>query len=617
MQLSDIREYEWLGVPEREEKRYCLCAGNLQVEFCTGRLINFSCDGYTVLTEVYFALRDQNWNTIPFTLEKLKVSDEGDHFAIEFHAVHKEREISYEWDGRINGTEDSTISYEFRGTAGSDFLRNRIGFCVLHPADCCGKSCQIVHSDGSTEYCSFPEMIAPHQPFLDIRKMSCETEEGMLLNTEFEGEVFETEDQRNWTDASFKTYCTPLGLPFPVKVHRGDCVYQKVIVSLKTVERKPFSLGSVIREPLTAKQIRLVEGLKLSCLRYEYYFSGNHEWFDEIVGQAERLNLKIRLAVFFTEAWEAELKHLAYLADRYKKNLCEILIFEEYVKVVREEILRASRSCLKSLGIPVGSGTDAFFTQNNREPLPAEQMDFVSYSNNPQVHAFDNDSIMATANGQMANVLSCKRLFRKLPILVSPVTMKIRWNPDLTTKEICRPGVMPGNIDIRQMSLFAAAWFVRSLAALLEAGAYGADYFELTGPAGIMQEEMLPDYPYPSVPGMIYPVYYAMRLAPMAACSKVQTTLRETYAAIYMEYGKGRARILVANSKAYEIDVPLLGNLEKARMFSLNLQNVKAYAAGCPESLEETAFEEVRCTEKIPLMPYEVKAIDFQNGGKE
>ncbi len=470
MQLCDIREHEWLGVPEEEEKRFCLCAGKLQVEFCAGRLTNFRFDGRTVLTEVYFALRDQNWNTIPYTLEKLTVSDQDHHFTVEFHAVHRENEISYEWDGKIIGTKDSTISYEFRGTARSDFLRNRIGFCVLHPADCCGKGCEIIHSDGSKEYCSFPEMIAPHQPFLDIKKMSCRAEKGMILCTEFEGDVFETEDQRNWTDASFKTYCTPLGLPFPVEVHRGDQVFQKVTVSLKTAEKEPFRLGSIIRKPLTIEQFRLADGLGLSCLRYEYYFSGNNDQFDQIMVQAEQLNLKIRLAVFFTEAWKEELDCLVCLADRYKRNFCEILIFEEHVKVVRSEILKKSRTRLKDFKILVGSGTDAFFTQNNREPLPAELMDVVSYSNNPQVHAFDNDSIMATAQGQIANVLSCRKLFGNLPVLVSPVTMKIRWNPDLTAEEILRPGDMPGNVDTRQVSLFAASWFVRSFAALLQAG---------------------------------------------------------------------------------------------------------------------------------------------------
>ena len=39
-----------------------------------------------------------------------------------------------------------------------------------------------------------------------------------------EGETFETEDQRNWSDASFKTYGTPLHLPFPVEVEEGTRV---------------------------------------------------------------------------------------------------------------------------------------------------------------------------------------------------------------------------------------------------------------------------------------------------------------------------------------------------------------------------------------------------------
>ena len=33
-----------------------------------------------------------------------------------------------------------------------------------------------------------------------------------------EGDSWETEDHRNWTDASFKTYSRPLALPYPYKV---------------------------------------------------------------------------------------------------------------------------------------------------------------------------------------------------------------------------------------------------------------------------------------------------------------------------------------------------------------------------------------------------------------
>jgi D-apionolactonase len=44
------------------------------------------------------------------------------------------------------------------------------------------------------------------------------------------------EDQRNWTDASFKTYSTPLELPFPVEVAAGERIFQRVVLSIMTHE---------------------------------------------------------------------------------------------------------------------------------------------------------------------------------------------------------------------------------------------------------------------------------------------------------------------------------------------------------------------------------------------
>ena len=48
----------------------------------------------------------------------------------------------------------------------------------------------------------------------------------------FEGDVFEMEDQRNWTDASYKTYCTPLDISYPVEVEKGTKISQKVAIRL-------------------------------------------------------------------------------------------------------------------------------------------------------------------------------------------------------------------------------------------------------------------------------------------------------------------------------------------------------------------------------------------------
>ena len=115
----------------------------------------------------------------------------------------------------IEGREDNSITFTMEGIALESFEKNRIGFCVLHPIDgCAGTNCVIAHSDGSLEQSVFPEQISPDQVFRDIRSMK------WMANTvhcrlDFEGDIFETEDQRNWTDASYKTYSTPLSASFP------------------------------------------------------------------------------------------------------------------------------------------------------------------------------------------------------------------------------------------------------------------------------------------------------------------------------------------------------------------------------------------------------------------
>ena len=42
------------------------------------------------------------------------------------------------------------------------------------------------------------------------------------VTTTFEGDLFEAEDQRNWTDGSFKTYSTPLASGYPLHARPGQ-----------------------------------------------------------------------------------------------------------------------------------------------------------------------------------------------------------------------------------------------------------------------------------------------------------------------------------------------------------------------------------------------------------
>jgi hypothetical protein len=118
----------------------------------------------------------------------------------------------------IQGNKNNKIVFSMKGEALSDFKKNRIGLCVLHPIkEYAGRKVSITQPDGNIYDSVFPELISPHQPFLNVQQMNY-TSNGIDVQLHFKGDIFETEDQRNWTDSSYKTYSTPLDLPFPAEV---------------------------------------------------------------------------------------------------------------------------------------------------------------------------------------------------------------------------------------------------------------------------------------------------------------------------------------------------------------------------------------------------------------
>ena len=136
------------------------------------------------------------------------------------------------------------------GAARSTFLRNRIGFCVLHPIrECAGARCRLALADGTTRDAAFPRLVAGRNPFVELVGLSHEVTPGVWADLRFEGDVFETEDQRNWIDGSFKTFCTPLRLPFPVEIASGTRVRQAVALTIEGPVGRPERSDGVIALP--------------------------------------------------------------------------------------------------------------------------------------------------------------------------------------------------------------------------------------------------------------------------------------------------------------------------------------------------------------------------------
>ncbi|MBC8138031.1 MAG: hypothetical protein H8F28_19290, partial [Fibrella sp.] len=187
---------------------------------------------HELIRRVYAAVRASDWWTVPATITVREKSVQADSFRIvsEAQYVATDRGIGFRAIITLSGDSDGRITFDFDGETLTDFERKRIGICVLHPADAKGASVAVTHTDGTEEAGFLPDTIAPHQPFFDITAIRHQVAEGLAVEVAFSGDVFEMEDQRNWLDASFKTYSTPLALPSPVLVKAGERVRQTVTV---------------------------------------------------------------------------------------------------------------------------------------------------------------------------------------------------------------------------------------------------------------------------------------------------------------------------------------------------------------------------------------------------
>ena len=148
----------------------------------------------------------------------------------------------------IHGTE-AGITFDVVAEPETDFLTNRCGFCILHPiVNLAGTPVTVEHTDGEMEQSALPDLIEPWQPFKDMRAISHHVGPGLIASCRMEGGVWEMEDQRNWSDASYKTYVRPLALPWPYVMPRAVTDRQTVTLTIEDRRQQRPAASSTLRQ---------------------------------------------------------------------------------------------------------------------------------------------------------------------------------------------------------------------------------------------------------------------------------------------------------------------------------------------------------------------------------
>jgi D-apionolactonase len=492
-------------------------------------------NGIEIVRMIYSAVRDHNWGTIEPEIIEEKIAENRKGFQVKTHIKYQKADIHFESEYTITGYENR-LEFEMKGEAKSTFKTNRIGFCVLHPiAECAGKTCKVIHLGKTSGKADFPQQISPEQPMKNISSLEWEPAKNIFAKLHFSGDVFEMEDQRNWTDASYKTYCRPLSLPFPFEIKKGEKIHQKIVmelecepqnestedfISLKIDEPRKFKIPEIgvcstsRPEMLSKNEAETLKQFSFDHLRAEIHLFKT-EWKTELekcIAESNLIELPLFLVIYFSDNFIAELENLKKSVKGVPANAKYILIVGKN-HLPDDDLFEKVYPEIKTIfpAAKIGAGVNAYFAELNRNrPQPAKA-EFISFAVCPQVHAFDDVSLNENLEAQKYVVESAKKLFPGKPVFVSTVTLKQRFNVVATSEETgLQPGELPSQVDARQNSVFAAQWLLGSLKYLTQSGTDLVTYFETVGWRGFIQGDFEPPVPekFNSINGDIFPVFY-------------------------------------------------------------------------------------------------------------
>lgn len=514
------------GVAEPQPVEVAL--GPWRFELRGDEVADLAYDGTAVLRSVRAVVRDRDWNTVPAVVEAIERFEGGCRLRLALRGFGADVTAIL-----TVAAEADRIDVSLEATSHAEFLSNRLGLVVLHPPAVAGAPLVVGTPSGLERRTSFPDTVSPHQPATDIRSLAWK-HDGVAARVEFAGEVFEMEDQRNWTDASFKTYSTPLALPFPVRIEPGAVIAQSVSIGAERIAGRPAVAASapdpVILEPVGRPVPEVVLGASsvpdvASATSTDALASATPhpagvaailveldtrtpQWRAALLrarDEAGGLPLDVRIIADepdrVTDAVDA-------VAAPPAGPIARLGVFSARTHVTEPALWAALVDASARVpGAELLGGARSHFTELNREHhrLPRD-LPALAFSMTPQMHATERTQLVESVPMQAVVTRDAGRIAAGRPLHVGPVTLRSRFNavatspPDKGGDPTLAGGygaeLVAGATDLRQSSAALEAWTVASYASVATApdAAVGSiAYFETRGPRGIRHD----DHPYP------------------------------------------------------------------------------------------------------------------------
>mgnify|MGYP005988249735 CR=1 FL=1 len=594
------------GTTEPNPPARTLHAGDVSAVIDRGALRRLAFGPVELLRQIDFPVRDRNWATLPplVTGESLDEQPGGFRyrrcFAVDDGALSCS--VTYE----VNA--DGTVTATGEATATRDFTTNRTGFTLLHPiAGVAGKPVEVTTPDGTAHTSIMPETISPAQPIKDIAGLSFSID-GVSLEIVFSGDVFEMEDQRNWTDASFKTYSRPLVEPFAYEIKAGATIRQEIRLK---ISGHPIPVSSAALEPLQT-------GSPLGEVLPEILLAADPDWLpdDRETGILAASGLTALLLRTTPKGAAADLVRAAKLVQSTSGSL-DLEVELDDSSPARPQMERVAAACrdagcmprhvtalpaayLKSYqpsgqwpdglspqdafeaasaafpGVRCGSGMLTNFTELNRCRPAGLASGFITHGNSAIVHAADDASVAQTIE-TLPDIFSSARNIagdRGYRLGLTAIGMRSYPYGQEVSANPAQIRLTMATWDPRARALFGAAW---AISALAKTEGFGIEAMALAAPAGpfgvLAAKAMVPRPWFDWHPeARVYPIFHALRFVAGGGHRLPVTGVSPELAALAFAGGTG-TRIVIANLSGAPREVRLA---KKVRAAVLDAQSFVA-----------------------------------------
>jgi hypothetical protein len=513
------------GTTRVEVEKTLIQAGKLEATYDSGALRWIKWNGVEVLRAIMFLVRTPGWGTPAAKISNLRIADDCDSFSISYDAHYGEAEQGVWVHIAINGNASGSLSASATISAEVPFETNRSGFVVLHPLDgFAGTEVVVDHVNADPQTLIMPLQISPGQPLMDIKSITHRPVSGLTVETLFEGDVFEMEDHRNWSDASFKTYNRPIGLPYPyflspdepvnqaVNVHISDNnAVSKVEASIASPEIKQqkmpsfaLPLDSLDDVEIALNNINAILALRPASflLRFDRTIEKENIDFSNIAKLLNEVDAALELQIILSSTSDhavgEEIYKVRSLLDSSGVKPARVSAFakidEQSFQPGQERPAHPSEEAIaQHLGVHFSDalligGTPAFFTELNRKRPDPKLWKGISFATTPVVHAADDASVMETLQSLPHILSSAVKLAGDIPISVGPTGIGARLNPYGPAPSDNHPEEREGMAaqDPRQRGLFAAAWVVGYLTRIAPFAPERFSFAAPTGPFGLL-----------------------------------------------------------------------------------------------------------------------------------